>query len=284
MSLFPMRRRWHCPRAPPMISAVIAAAMALANLSSALHETEGFSAPAIERTFKASALLECVGKLDDNSNAELNRIAFNSIQYGKGQIDHGLVSNVVGRRDACEGPFVMGLGKHILCACRADQRVNELTDHVGSGSLAVVLDLKAELPPSGSQRGGPGHPLESDAIKVRVGPELEPSRRPSDQVRPESKSKSSDDPSNTNQAQDSGSPCPPRAIGRRVCGLPLGAQIGVASVLALTAWACLFWGLRFLGSLNVIRSRQIAEMIGYGTLSIGLFSLSFYIGMIGSGG
>lgn len=85
------------------------------------------------------------------------------------------------------------------------------------------------------------------------------------------------------QPNKSTDPCPPRAIGRRICGLPLGAQIGITAIIAGLAWLSFLIGALRPFGLLVISRRDIAKATGYGTLSLCLFALSFWIGMIGSG-
>ena len=77
-------------------------------------------------------------------------------------------------------------------------------------------------------------------------------------------------------------PCPPRAVGGRVCGFPLGAQIGATAILALAAWGFIFVGALRPFRLLASSLSDIAKAIGYGLLGVGLLVGAFCVGMIGS--
>lgn len=115
----------------------------------------------------------------------------------------------------------------------------------------------------------------------KVGAKLSSGAIAHDNVRPDRKPQGDRNAHETDKAGDARSPCPPRTVGRGICGFPLGAQIGATLVIALAAWVCFFWSLRPFGLLSVSR-RDIGEGVGYGLLSLCLFTLSFGVGMIGS--
>lgn len=90
------------------------------------------------------------------------------------------------------------------------------------------------------------------------------------------------DGARSDNRRNAGYPCPPRAVGRRICGFPLSAQIGITAIIAGLAGLCLFVGAgRSFGQIVVSR-RDAIRGTGYSLLSLGLFALAFCIGMIGS--
>lgn len=119
-------------------------------------------------------------------------------------------------------------------------------------------------------------------INSKIGSQLPLSRITSNPIRMKSKGKRDEDPSQTAYTDQPASPCPPRAIGSSVCGLPLGAQIGISAIIAGLAWFCLLVGAFRPFGLLVIGRRDLIKAVGYGLLSIGLFVVAFSIGMIGA--
>jgi len=143
---------------------------------------------------------------------------------------------------------------------------------VVAGSLAVVPKEYPYMFPISVEDSGGWSNVGAKLLLSRV------SRNP---VRLVGETQSYRDASKAEKANKPTGPCPPRAIGRRVRGFPLGAQIGIATIIAGLAWLCFLIGpLRPLGLLAVARC-DVAKAVSYGFLNVCLFTLSFGIGIIG---
>lgn len=120
-------------------------------------------------------------------------------------------------------------------------------------------------------------------LRVKVSPQLPLSGISSYPVGLESRPDSDEYADKASKADQSAEPCPPRAIGRRVCGFPLGAQVGIVSVLFGAAWLCLLVGALRPFRLLVIKPRDVRKSIAYAIVSLCVFGMAFWVGMIGSG-
>lgn len=125
-------------------------------------------------------------------------------------------------------------------------------------------------------------PLEGITTKfseAHIGPQLAASGVPRNSVGLIGQPNGEQNGSRTDNGSNTGGPCPPRAIGRSVCGFPLGAQIGITAIIAALARFCFFTRALRPFDLLVIHRSDIAKAIGYGLLSLCLLAGG---GLIGS--